>query len=442
MDGKNMKDNPSNDHPANNGALTKCTFLCIAAILVVGLIFCLNYDDRTSAQVQSASGVDGGIQWNLDDNGTLTISPYGTEESGVMKDYDVWEKKAPWMEHKSSFKSLVINNGIKNIGNNAFSGCSGFTGSLTIPNSVTTIGFEAFYGCSGFKGTLTIGDSVSIIKNGAFHNCSGFTGSLTIPDSVTTICFEAFCNCLGFNGLLTLGDSLTTIESGAFHNCCGLTGPLTIPDSMTTICNGAFIGCSGLTGLIIPNSVTKIEAYAFSDCKGFTEMTIPSSVSTIEYGAFNGIKFFDENDNKLSPTVENLSGHVFKGTYEKMVRVVFVNLTFIVNEKGYGTVEPVSLIVVKGSVITTDGNKLYVDGNIVTATPAKDSERYTYEFQRWSVDNGTVVLSDMTITAEFIRKEVGGGSAGTDNTLLFIFIGVIALLILIGAGFFGCNRHH
>ena len=43
---------------------------------------------------------------------------------------------------------LVIPDSVTEIGNSAFSYCSGLT-SVTIPDSVTSIGYAAFDGCSG-----------------------------------------------------------------------------------------------------------------------------------------------------------------------------------------------------------------------------------------------------------------------------------------------------
>jgi hypothetical protein len=60
---------------------------------------------------------------------------------------------------------------------------------------MTTIGNYAFSGCSGFTGTLTIGNSVSTIGDRAFGGCSGFTSatfeSVTPPNTVGSQVFAA-----------------------------------------------------------------------------------------------------------------------------------------------------------------------------------------------------------------------------------------------------------
>ncbi len=229
------------------------------------------------------------------------------------------------------------------IGNNAFYGCTGFTGNLVIPNSVIIVGSGSFRECTGFTGDLVVPNSVTTIGDDAFHGCSGFTGDLVIPNSVTTIGECAFCGCTGFSsveyyatcnrdftdedsppfvncgGTLTIGEnvryipnymfyyasftgslfipnSVTTIGEYAFYHCTGFTGDLVIPNSVTTIGVGAFCGCTGFTGdLVIPNSVTIIDECAFCGCTGF---------SSVEYYATcNG--GFGEDD---SPPFVNCGG--------------------------------------------------------------------------------------------------------------------------------------
>ena len=191
--------------------------------------------------------------------------------------------------------SLSVPNSVTTIGSWAFSNC-GFTGSLTIGNGVTVIGAYAFYQSVSFTGSLTLGSSVTSIGQYAFQNCAGFTGSLTIPSSVTTIGNNAFQNCFGFTGTLTLGSSLTSIGDKAFYNCNKFTGSLTIPSSVTTIGESAFYNCRGFTGsLSIPNSVTTIGSEAFYYCNGFTGiLTIGTGVTSIGDHAFKNCTGFTQ----------------------------------------------------------------------------------------------------------------------------------------------------
>lgn len=225
--------------------------------------------------------------------------------------------------------SLVLEEDIRGIADQAFILCDGLTGLLTIPNSVISIGSEAFSGCTGFIGNLVIPNSVTEIGGLAFSGCIGFTGDLIIPNSVTKIGRGAFCNCKNFSGELNISNSVTVIDDytnqvffndidvGTFENCCGftsiefgnsltrigpksfrgcrgLTGNLIIPNSVITIGGFAFSGCNGLTGcLTIGNSVNKIGGWAFSNCTGFTgNLIIPNSVITIGGFAFSGCTGF------------------------------------------------------------------------------------------------------------------------------------------------------
>ncbi|MBR3492772.1 MAG: leucine-rich repeat protein [Bacteroidales bacterium] len=205
--------------------------------------------------------------------------------------------------------SLSVPNSVTTIGSWAFSNC-GFTGSLTIGNGVTVIGAYAFYQCVSFTGSLTLGSSVTSIGQYAFQNCAGFTGSLTIPSSVTTIGNNAFQNCFGFTGTLTLGSSLTSIGDKAFYNCNKFTGSLTIPSSVTTIGESAFYNCRGFTGsLSIPNSVTTIGSEAFYYCNGFTGiLTIGTGVTSIGKCAFKDCTGFTQlNYNAINCTLYTLN---------------------------------------------------------------------------------------------------------------------------------------
>ena len=86
------------------------------------------------------------LTWTLE-NGILTIS--GT---GDMWDYEaIYDSESktyitdtPWSAYKDSFHTLIIEENVTSIGNNAFRNCSGLVGQVTIPQGVTHIGNAAF----------------------------------------------------------------------------------------------------------------------------------------------------------------------------------------------------------------------------------------------------------------------------------------------------------
>lgn len=91
------------------------------------------------------------IEWNFDsDTGVLTITG-----SGKMYDFTVQEgiSTAPWGEYAVEIKSVVLPDGLTNLGNYVFAGCSALT-EVNIPDSVTKIGNYAFYGCTSLKSVI------------------------------------------------------------------------------------------------------------------------------------------------------------------------------------------------------------------------------------------------------------------------------------------------
>ena len=206
----------------------------------------------------------------------------------------------------------LIRNGVKVIGNSAFSGCDSLT-SINIPNSVTMIGEYAFNWCKSLT-SINIPNSVTTIGEGAFRCCDSLT-SINIPNSVTTIGKGAFVGCDSLTSI-NIPNSVTTIGDGAFSDCYSLTS-ITIPSSVVTIIGNPFLFWYGNlyneskafiyedyvlfnknkttliayrakeTNYTIPNSVTTIGEGAFRDCDSLTSINIPNSVTTIEDSAFD-----------------------------------------------------------------------------------------------------------------------------------------------------------
>ncbi len=181
---------------------------------------------------------------------------------------------APWKNYRSEITTVVINNGVTTIGNNAFYGCTSLA-SVIIPDSVTTIGDDAFNGCTSLT-TIEIPDNVTTIGSSAFYDCTSLI-TIEIPNSVTTIADNAFRNCA----------SLTTIK---------------IPDSVTTIGIYAFEGCTSLASVTIPSSVTSIGGLAFYDCTKLTTVNVPCNWDGSIYKFAESILKFADHDTTKTAT--------------------------------------------------------------------------------------------------------------------------------------------
>ena len=245
----------------------------------------------------------------------------------------------------SEVTNLVIPNGVTEIKQYAFCGCSGLT-SVTIPNSVTSIGDVAFRGCTGLT-SVTIGNSVTSIGIGAFYDCTGLT-SVIIPNSVTSIGTQAFEGCSGLTSV-TIPNSVTSIGSSAFSGCTSLTS-VTIPNSVTWIGSSAFYNCTGLTSVIIPSSVTLIGNNAFYNVR---HIEYHGSASGSPWGAIsmNGIT---EGDFVFSDaTKHNLVGYVGNGGNV----IIPSNVETIGNKTFYGCTSLTSVAI--GSGVTSIGSSAF-----------------------------------------------------------------------------------
>ncbi|MBR3403150.1 MAG: leucine-rich repeat protein [Parasporobacterium sp.] len=140
----------------------------------------------------------------------------------IYKDADMqnWvAKTVPWFTEKASITKVVIEDGVKKIGSNAFNGCVNLTEAV-IPDSVAYIGAKAFAGCSSLA-AINIPDQVSYIDQSAFYGCSQLTG-VSLPSTVTKIVYYTFQNCTSLESI-DIPVSVKTVNPGAFNACSNLT---------------------------------------------------------------------------------------------------------------------------------------------------------------------------------------------------------------------------
>lgn len=226
-----------------------------------------------------------GITWDYDyKTGTMIISG-----NGEMRDY-ADSDSAPWS--RMITRKLIIKDGVKKIGNNAF---SGMTSLKTIEIShVETIGKNAFYSCTGLSEVEM--SQAKTIGSGAFYGCSSLE-SVEIPQ-VETIEDSAFGDC---RKLTTMDmPQLKTMAASVFWFCTSLS-EVKMPQ-VETIGVRAFEGCSSLKAIDL-SGIKTIERYAFSAC-GIEKIVVPSTLIKIGEYAFDCAKhlktvFFQGNTNPV-----------------------------------------------------------------------------------------------------------------------------------------------
>lgn len=227
--------------------------------------------------------------------------------------------------------SLIIPEGVKEIGYCAFDGCINLTGTLSLPSTLEVIenyafdlcgftcelllpqnlnslGFKAFYGCRGLYGNLILPDGVSKIGGYGFSDCRHLTG-LKMSQNIKEIWEAAFSDCYELNGRLTLPEGLKYIGSRVFQNCKfkgtlvlpltlksvgdyafsnnNFSGELKLPSSLQELGSEAFEYCSRISGTLeIPDNITAIKERTFASCSSIEKLVLPSTMDAIQSGAF------------------------------------------------------------------------------------------------------------------------------------------------------------
>jgi hypothetical protein len=138
---------------------------------------------------------------------------------------------------KTNIRTVIIENGIREIGVAAFSNCSNMT-SITFPATLT----DLYYGASGDT-------------RGPVSYCTSLTSVTFTGQSLTTgLCGNTFRGCTALVEI-DLPYGLTTVRYGTFESCTALQR-VGLPSTLTTIEGNTFYGCSNLRSLTIPSSVT------------------------------------------------------------------------------------------------------------------------------------------------------------------------------------------
>ena len=235
----------------------------------------------------AASGkLPNGMEWVLDgDTGTLTVAGKGAIPS-YRYNY------APWYNYKDSVKSIVISEGITEVGERAFYWCVNCT-SLSLPSTLTAIREYGFNNLRNLE-YVTLPENLRIMEFCAFSECVALK-EIVIPDSVTTCGTSVFSNCYGLKKAV-IGNGLKVIPDSMFFADKNLR-EVTLPDGLTEIGDTAFADC-GLFYFTIPASLRTLGSSVFSGCRNLYDFTVDSGNQY--YKAIGGVLFTKDGKTLVS----------------------------------------------------------------------------------------------------------------------------------------------
>ena len=245
-----------------------------------------------------------------------------------------------FMSGQDNMHTLIIGDGVKTIGDDAFQGDRYGEPelSVTMGANVESIGARAFQSCFALK-SITLPAKLKTIGNNAFNGT--YITSITIPASVTDIEYYAFVGCdqltsikfedsdqpvnfvtgytLSFGGAakevylgrdvnrigdyagerlfnnvtkVTFGPKFTEIGRNMFNGNRELTS-IVIGSGVKTIGQSAFYNCGNLDNIeelkvTMGANVETLADNAFQYCSKLKSITIPSKVKAIGAYAFDG----------------------------------------------------------------------------------------------------------------------------------------------------------
>ena len=111
-------------------------------------------------------------------------------------------------------KSVVIPDGVTEIGQAAFKNCIGLE-SVVIPGSVTKVGINLFHQCSSLE-SVTLGEGFKTIANTMFAGCSSLA-YIEMPSTVTMIAMNVFSSCSSLTTVVFNGNEPNTVLSWGFY---------------------------------------------------------------------------------------------------------------------------------------------------------------------------------------------------------------------------------
>lgn len=169
------------------------------------------FDGKFGDCLIPANACGDGLTWDLT-AGVLTISKSFAGD-GWMDDYNLSSKLVPWNASKASITSVVIEEGVTTIGDNAFYALNNnaYT-SVTIPSTVTSIGEYAFSGCGKLTTVNALPTTAPALGTNVFS-----VGSPYVLATINYPCGSDYSSWSAYSALLVEGCEAALEEDITAH---------------------------------------------------------------------------------------------------------------------------------------------------------------------------------------------------------------------------------
>ncbi|MGN1044969.1 MAG: leucine-rich repeat protein, partial [Candidatus Methanomethylophilaceae archaeon] len=375
----------------------------------------------------------------------------------------------------SSVTDVVVPEGFTSFGVASFYGCTSLK-SVNVPDSVTTIDSLAFYGCTSLE-SITLPDGVTTIESGAFYLCTSLT-EISIPKTVTRVGDSAFIYCTSLTSIDVSKDSASySSDDGVLFNADKTrlmqypigraASSYTIPASVESVVLDAFYCCVSLTeilvdagngnycsedGVLYTKDMSSLVMYP--EGKTASSYTMPDTVESIGACALLGCTSLMSIDVPESSTsYKAVDGILYDKSGEHLIRcpagieslIVPSNTTVIEEYAFSGNIKEVRFVAsgsisVKSNSFMNCNNleKIIIDdGADVTFSPRS----LTYvDFDEHTIyvvapKGYPVTFSAVNDNITVIYGEPPAEDSGNDFPVLYVGIGAVAVLAIIGVVF-------
>lgn len=279
-----------------------------------------------------------GLSWVVSEDGVLTVSG-----NGAMPDFTA-DTPAPWFTHADDITSIVVSEGITEVGKRAFNELKKAT-EVSLPTTLTLIDENAFRYCYALiKVNFAESTTPLTIGTNAFNQCKVLP-AITIPSNVILLGTSSFTQCYAMTTMV-FEEGVTAINQKTF-NSCRLINNIIFPASLQTLGSGsasAFTNyCNSLTNLTFLNKDTNIiGTFPATDENGDAlsiTITAPAGGAVEAYATENGYTFVDLNGSTPDPEPDPEPGPVYSGTFASGATWTFNPETGLLTLSGKGAMD-------------------------------------------------------------------------------------------------------